>query len=225
MMDVEADDDGVLAKILVQSGTKDVEVNKPIALLAEEGDDISNLELPKESEQKDSAPPKESAPKESKNEQASSEPRAQPGHVSFDGPVLPSVIRLANQYGIQNAEKEIKGTGHNGMLTKGDVLAYLGKAKSPYGTAKGKHTKLSDLGAPPSKDGAPAKKPAKPLTADEGRSLILDGLVRLTHPAPAAPPAASYEEIVASYTKPQPQGEAPTSAKAALDQAYADLLR
>ena len=49
-MDVEATDDGVLGKIVVQAGAKDVPVGKTIALLAEEGDDISNLEVPKEDE-------------------------------------------------------------------------------------------------------------------------------------------------------------------------------
>jgi hypothetical protein len=31
---------------------------------------------------------------------------------------------------------EIKGTGVRGMLTKGDVLAFLGKASGPMGTYK-----------------------------------------------------------------------------------------
>ena len=40
-MDVEAADDGILAKILVPEGTEHVAVNTPIAFLAEEGEDIS----------------------------------------------------------------------------------------------------------------------------------------------------------------------------------------
>ena len=38
-MEVEADDDGVLGKILVADGTQGVKVNEPIALLREEGAD------------------------------------------------------------------------------------------------------------------------------------------------------------------------------------------
>ncbi len=40
-MEVEAIDEGVLAKILVQEGTEGVAVNTPIAIIAEEGEDVS----------------------------------------------------------------------------------------------------------------------------------------------------------------------------------------
>lgn len=43
------------------------------------------------------------------------------------------MARLLQEYGVNNPE-EIKGTGIRGMLTKGDVLAFLGKASSPTGT-------------------------------------------------------------------------------------------
>src|ERR687893_314702 len=40
-MEVEAIDEGVLARILVQDGTDNVAVNTPIAILAGEGEDVS----------------------------------------------------------------------------------------------------------------------------------------------------------------------------------------
>lgn len=54
-------------------------------------------------------------------------------HISHSRPLFPSVARLLQVYDIQDPEK-IKGTGVRGMLTKGDVLAFLGKASSPTGT-------------------------------------------------------------------------------------------
>src|SRR5580692_6726895 len=39
-MEVEAIDDGTLAKILVPDGTDNVAVNTPIAVIAEEGEDV-----------------------------------------------------------------------------------------------------------------------------------------------------------------------------------------
>jgi hypothetical protein len=42
---------------------------------------------------------------------------------------------LLHEYSVQDPEK-IKGTGIRGMLTKGDVLTFLGKASSPTGTFK-----------------------------------------------------------------------------------------
>lgn len=162
-MDVEAQDDGVLAKIVVQDGTKDVNVGKIIAMLAEEGDDISNVEVPKEDSnpsEKESKPA--SSDKESKttpsetnsksNPQSSSQTGASTGaaapsssgssssnagaHASFKGPLFPSVQRLIAENHIDQAESKIKGTGIRGMITKGDVLAFLGQAKTPTGSFK-----------------------------------------------------------------------------------------
>lgn len=42
---------------------------------------------------------------------------------------------MLHEYGVQDPEK-IEGTGVRGMLTKGDVLTFLGKASSPTGTFK-----------------------------------------------------------------------------------------
>ena len=50
-------------------------------------------------------------------------------------PLFPSVHRLLLEHTVKNLE-EIKGTGVRGMLTKGDVLTFLGKASNPLGTFK-----------------------------------------------------------------------------------------
>ncbi|KAI5197677.1 hypothetical protein E4T42_05458 [Aureobasidium subglaciale] len=47
-MDVEAQEDGVLAKITVAEGSKAIQVGSRIAVLAEEGDDLASLEIPAE---------------------------------------------------------------------------------------------------------------------------------------------------------------------------------
>lgn len=54
---------------------------------------------------------------------------------SSSRPLFPSVLRLLSENGIEKADG-IKGTGIRGMLTKGDVLAHLGKASGPLGTYK-----------------------------------------------------------------------------------------
>ena len=46
-MEVEAIDEGILAKILVPDGTDNVKVNTPIAVLAGEGEDVSAPRPPK----------------------------------------------------------------------------------------------------------------------------------------------------------------------------------
>src|SRR3546814_15526173 len=45
-MEVEAVDEGVLGKILVQEGTENVAVNTPIAVILEEGESADDVDLP-----------------------------------------------------------------------------------------------------------------------------------------------------------------------------------
>ena len=45
-MEIEAVDEGVLGKILVPEGTENVAVNTPIAIIGEEGEDVSDVEAP-----------------------------------------------------------------------------------------------------------------------------------------------------------------------------------
>ncbi|MEE3050546.1 MAG: biotin/lipoyl-containing protein, partial [Pseudomonadota bacterium] len=45
-MEIEAVDEGVLGKILVAEGTENVAINTPIAIIAEEGEDVSDVEAP-----------------------------------------------------------------------------------------------------------------------------------------------------------------------------------
>ncbi|KAH7927050.1 single hybrid motif-containing protein [Leucogyrophana mollusca] len=204
-IDVEAQDDGVLGKIIAPDGAKNVPVGRVIALLAEEGDDISNLEAPKE-ESKPSAPKPESsaasqAPPEPKPEptpeaQAPSPP-AQHGshHYKHSQPLLPSVLRILREGNVANAE-DIKGTGVRGMLTKGDVLAYLGKASSPTGTFKE---------SKPETQAAPKPEAPKPLDGAAIRQLIVSGLYAKSRPAPFVSKApATFDSIIADYLPPSP---------------------
>ena len=45
-MEVEAVDEGTVAKILISEGSEDVAVNEIIAVLAEDGEDASSIEAP-----------------------------------------------------------------------------------------------------------------------------------------------------------------------------------
>lgn len=112
------------------SGTKNVPVGKVIALLAEEGDDISNVEVPKEdvTSSVPLSPPPSPKPEPMPEKQLEH-------HPAHSRSLLPSVLRLLVEYNITNPEA-ITGSGVRGQLTKGDVLAYLGKASSPTGTYK-----------------------------------------------------------------------------------------
>ncbi|KAG8763987.1 hypothetical protein FRC11_007037 [Ceratobasidium sp. 423] len=219
-MDVEAQDDGVLGKILVEDGAKSVSVGTLIALLAEEGDDISNLRPPAESESESSKSPKREEQPTSASSAAtaptsrsspSAPESAAPGSPHHDfpkGPLFPSVMRLLAQHHVSSKDaKKIKGTGVRGMLTKGDVLAHLGLASTPTGTFK--ITQPKDTSATASKAGAKAEGPKKvEIDAPTLRRLIIEGMVLRADKSRAAPkPApATFDSIIDDYLPPKPAG-------------------
>lgn len=84
-MEVEAVDEGTVAKILVEAGTEGVKVNSVIALLAEEGEDADSLEAPA------SAPPAESksAEPEAKEAEAALEKSAEVTETKASSPPEP----------------------------------------------------------------------------------------------------------------------------------------
>ncbi|KAK0524871.1 hypothetical protein OC834_002360 [Tilletia horrida] len=154
-MDVEAQDDGVLAKIVVNDGAKDVKVGSVIAVMGEEGDDLAGADKiaeeassgsdagassPKKDE--DSAPkaspPKEDAPPKPTSDdgaqkaasQSSSSSQSNDEAVS-DSPIervfaSPLAKRLAQERGIPLTK--VKGSGPNGRITKSDIENYKSAA-------------------------------------------------------------------------------------------------
>ncbi|EPY49722.1 pyruvate dehydrogenase X component [Schizosaccharomyces cryophilus OY26] len=122
-MDVEAQDDGVLAKIIINSGTK-IPVGKEIAIIAEEGDDLSKINLPDAS----------STTEKSENLKTPTEPSSLQTSSHADSsssqstPLLPSVAYLLHLHKIQDPSV-IPATGPRGRLLKGDVLSFIGEIK------------------------------------------------------------------------------------------------
>ncbi|CAA7265336.1 unnamed protein product [Cyclocybe aegerita] len=215
-IDVEAQDDGIMGKILAPDGTKGIPVGKIIALLAEEGDDISNLEIPKE----DAAPPPPAHESAASTSSAPAPPppaSSQPLQIlshhppEHSRPLFPSVHRLLIENNVTKPE-EIKGTGVRGMLTKGDVLAYLGKASGPLGTFKPGPSPISEAIKANTKGGAVAKKSdgAKraPLDGPSIRRLIvstmLQASIKARNPVPAGLKDADFDSVIADYLPSNP---------------------
>ncbi|KAH6627812.1 hypothetical protein F5144DRAFT_285126 [Chaetomium tenue] len=180
-MDVEAQEDGTLMKVMQGDGSKGVQVGTRIAVIAEEGDDISTLEIPADENPqatKAAEAPKTQTPAtpEPKSTPSAAPPKAasKPGQKTSKRtyPLLPSVEHLLKENGLdESAVGDITPTGPNGRLLKGDVLAFLGKinANTPAEVSsrfdKASHLDLSNIKV--------AKAPAKPA--------------KKAAPAPAAP--------------------------------------
>lgn len=185
-------------RIQAQDGTKNVPVGKVIALLAEEGDDISNLQPPAEEAKPE--PAQQSAPAEPgtpKSEPAPAPPTPTPSHsqkhLEHSRPLFPSVLRLLQEHNVDSADK-IKGTGVRGMLTKGDILAHLGLASGPTGTFKEKDG-LDEHKAKPAQK---SEKVEPPLDGPAIRRLIVSNMLAASTRARSAPGNALFSLLIAN---------------------------
>ena len=173
-MDIEAQDDGIVAKIIQAEGSKGISVGSRIAVLADPGDDLKSLEIPpeepakpatKSKDQDRSAHKKNSSSKthqsdtdtsisESSESSSRAVSTASPSKAAASGsgqnskyPLYPAVAALIHENHIPESEiSQIPATGPNSRLLKGDVLAYLGRIGSGYSSSQSKRIqKLSHL--------------------------------------------------------------------------------
>src|SRR5580693_676676 len=126
-MEVEAVDEGTIAKILVPEGTQDVPVNDVIAVLAGDGEDVKSAGASAGAAKPAaaSAPAKAAAPAAAPAPQPAAAPAPQAaspapqanGHArTFSSPLA---RRLAKEAGIELAR--INGTGPHGRVVARDV--------------------------------------------------------------------------------------------------------
>jgi pyruvate dehydrogenase E2 component (dihydrolipoamide acetyltransferase) len=134
-MEVEAVDEGVLGKILVQGGTAGVKVNDPIAVLVEPGESVAPQGAPEaqaapaaKPAPASATPKTEAAPTTAPVEQIALNP--QPLPPKEDGRIIASPLarRMAAQSGIDLAG--LSGSGPNGRIVKTDVEAALAKPQA-----------------------------------------------------------------------------------------------
>ncbi|KAI4290677.1 MAG: hypothetical protein L6R35_000050 [Caloplaca aegaea] len=181
-MEVEAQDDGKMAKI---TGVK---VGSRIAVIAETDDTLSTLSIPPEdsasvpSPQEDlksgvdasrSSESQAEAPPSSKGETTPSSSSSSPEHprptttgkpTKQAYPLYPSIAALLHEKGIPASEvDQIPTSGPKGRLLKGDVLAHLGRISKSYPTEQSARiTKLGHLDLSNIQIAPPAKAPAGP---------------------------------------------------------------
>jgi pyruvate dehydrogenase E2 component (dihydrolipoamide acetyltransferase) len=126
-MEVEAVDEGVIAKIVVPAGTEAVKVNALIAILAEEGEDVAAAAAGGGSAP--AAPKAEAAPAAKVDAAPVSAPAAAPAPVAASAApaastgdrvfASPLARRLAKEAGLDL--KAVSGSGPKGRVVKSDV--------------------------------------------------------------------------------------------------------
>jgi len=139
-MEVEAVDEGVLGKILVEEGTENVAVNSVIALLLEDGEDKKALEnystsaTPKENQKEEKTKEETKEIKKEvvapKQETKASEDRAFSNRVKAS----PLAKRIAKDEGV--SLMQVSGSGPHGRVIKDDILNYLASGQGASGVVR-----------------------------------------------------------------------------------------
>ncbi|RUX95063.1 MULTISPECIES: pyruvate dehydrogenase complex dihydrolipoamide acetyltransferase [unclassified Mesorhizobium] len=171
-MEVEAVDEGTVAKLVVPAGTEGVKVNALIAVLAAEGEDAGaaaksgGAAAPAKAEAPKADAPKAEAPKAEapKAEPAAAAPKAEAapvanGHAAGERTFAsPLARRIAREAGVDVSA--VTGTGPHGRVVKADVDAAIAGG-----------------GAKPAAKAAPAGAPVAPSAAAPAVKAMSDDQV------------------------------------------------
>ncbi|XP_069751694.1 pyruvate dehydrogenase protein X component, mitochondrial isoform X4 [Narcine bancroftii] len=118
----DSNEDGVLAKIMVEEGTKDVSLGSLIALLVAEGEDWNQVEIPSQVRPPSPAPTVP-APKELAAVLASTSDRVQHSAGRGEVRLSPAARHILQMHGIEPGSTP--PTGPRGIFTKEDALNML----------------------------------------------------------------------------------------------------
>ena len=133
-MEVEAVDEGIIAKILIQAGSPGIKVNTPIAILAEDGEDLAKAAafIGKVSASSTAAPKAAATVNGSSAPASAPAPSHAPAASGSRIIASPLAKRIAEQSGVDL--RNVRGTGPNGRIVKADVE----NAKASGGISFGK---------------------------------------------------------------------------------------
>ncbi|KAG0309043.1 pyruvate dehydrogenase complex dihydrolipoamide acetyltransferase component (E2) [Dissophora globulifera] len=145
-MDFENQEEGFIAKILAESGSKDVNINQPIAIMVENKEDVAKFadftaadagssSAAGKSEEAEAPKKEESAPKEeSKQADSTNAPASQSNADRIFA--SPLAKKIANEKKISLSD--LTGSGPNGRIVKADVESYTPSkpAAAPAASAK-----------------------------------------------------------------------------------------
>ncbi|KAA3506976.1 pyruvate dehydrogenase complex dihydrolipoamide acetyltransferase [Rhizobium rhizogenes] len=159
-MEVEAVDEGTVAKLVVPAGTEAVKVNALIAILAADGEDVAEAAkggnaAPAASQAKAEAPKQEAAKAEAPKEEAATAKAEKPAADQASAPSTPAPVaksgerifasplarRLAKEAGLDLTA--VSGSGPHGRIVKTDV-----EKAAASGGAKAAPAAAASAGAP-----------------------------------------------------------------------------
>ncbi|XP_041853352.1 pyruvate dehydrogenase protein X component, mitochondrial [Melanotaenia boesemani] len=124
---MESNDDGVLAKILMEEGSRNVRLGTLIALMVEEGQDWKQVELPAP----DAAAPPATHEASVSAVPSAAQPSSPPPKLVTSGPLRlsPAARHILDTHGLD--PKLATPTGPRGLITKEDALNLLKMSPAP----------------------------------------------------------------------------------------------
>lgn len=137
-MEIEAVDEGTLAKVFVADDTPDVVVNQRIAVLALEGESLSDIDKELSSQKAAPKMEKASAPKKPPSQPQQPQPAHPPPHVEVPPSQGGEVRLFASPLARRRAKDmnvdlgRVAGSGPHGRIVEKDVLAF-----TPHGISQG----------------------------------------------------------------------------------------
>ncbi|MVA55867.1 pyruvate dehydrogenase complex E1 component subunit beta [Agrobacterium vitis] len=133
-MEVEAVDEGVIGKLLIEAGTQNVKVNTPIAVLLQDGESASDVSAPKAEEAAAPAVAQEEKPTETGS--ASAPVPAQPISSAASDPSIPSgteMVSMTVREALREAMAEEMRANDDVFIIGEEVAEYQGAYKITQG--------------------------------------------------------------------------------------------
>ncbi|NXG11237.1 ODPX protein, partial [Sakesphorus luctuosus] len=177
---MESSDEGILAKILVEEGSKNVRLGSLIGLLVEEGQDWKQVEIPADGSDPAPAPPAPVHTSVPASPSVSAPPKLEPQPGKLQVRLSPAARNILETHGLDPSN--LRPTGPRGIFTKEDALKLLQEKQ------KGKPTELKPMVSP-----APLQPAAVP-------SVSQATPVTSAYPRPAVPPVSTPGQPAAPGT-------------------------
>ncbi|XP_010283182.1 PREDICTED: pyruvate dehydrogenase protein X component, mitochondrial [Phaethon lepturus] len=169
---MESSDDGILAKILVEEGSKNIRLGSLIALLVEEGQDWKQVEIPADgSDQSSLAPPAPVLTSAPAGPSISAPPKLEHRPGKLQVRLSPAARNILETHGLDPSN--VIPSGPRGIFTKEDALKLLQEKQ------KGKRSELKPVVSP-----APPQPTAVP-------TILQATAVTSAYPRPSVPPIST----------------------------------